>query len=165
MRCCCSSVPYQRYKPIQCPHCHRRSARFRVLLFIKLEQCDSEQRSISTCSCIAAGSQCRDIRWRLWYVLSGFFLCFCRAHWPFKIVFFDVGVRDGSIAHALCLTLFAATTAGNPPSDAVDIFNTYLSSWSTSNLCQPRGDLSAASLPNFGLAIFAGGSSTSLDLL
>jgi hypothetical protein len=45
------------------------------------------------------------------------------------------------------------------PSNAVDIFNAISGSWSTAQLNRPRitVGLAATSLPNQGLAIFAGG--------
>jgi hypothetical protein len=45
-------------------------------------------------------------------------------------------------------------------SNAVDIFNVTSGAWSTANLSVARGDLAATSLPNLGVAIFAGGTST-----
>ena len=44
--------------------------------------------------------------------------------------------------------------------NVVDIFNVMMGAWSTAVLSQPRGDLAATSLPNAGVAIFAGGFST-----
>ncbi len=41
--------------------------------------------------------------------------------------------------------------------NTVDIFNAIRSEWSTAQLSVARVDLAAASLPNQGLAIFAGG--------
>ena len=43
---------------------------------------------------------------------------------------------------------------------AVDIFNATSGAWSTAALSQARNDLAATSLPNVGVAIFAGGYST-----
>jgi hypothetical protein len=42
-------------------------------------------------------------------------------------------------------------------SNAVDIFNAASGSWSTAQLSVARLNLAATSLPNQGLAIFAGG--------
>jgi hypothetical protein len=39
----------------------------------------------------------------------------------------------------------------------VDIFNVATGTWSTAALSQARGNLAATSLPNAGVAIFAGG--------
>jgi hypothetical protein len=48
-------------------------------------------------------------------------------------------------------------------SKAVDIFNATSGNWSTVVLSEARWALAATSLPNQGLAIFAGGQSTSCD--
>ena len=45
-------------------------------------------------------------------------------------------------------------------SNAVDIFNVTSGAWSTAALSVARYDLAATSLPNHGVAIFAGGQST-----
>ena len=42
-------------------------------------------------------------------------------------------------------------------SNVVDIFNVTAGAWSTAVLSQPRTNLAATSLPNAGVAIFAGG--------
>jgi hypothetical protein len=42
-------------------------------------------------------------------------------------------------------------------SKVVDIFNVAAGTWSTAALSQARGYLAATSLPNVGVAIFAGG--------
>ena len=44
--------------------------------------------------------------------------------------------------------------------NVVDIFNVTSGTWSTAALSAPRRDLAATSLPNHGVAIFAGGQST-----
>ena len=44
--------------------------------------------------------------------------------------------------------------------NAVNIFNVTSGAWSTAALSVARGSLAAASLPNLGVAIFAGGQST-----
>ena len=49
---------------------------------------------------------------------------------------------------------------GGSYSNVVDIFNVTAGTWSTAVLSQPRRDLAATSLPNAGVAIFAGGHST-----
>jgi hypothetical protein len=48
-------------------------------------------------------------------------------------------------------------SAGNKYSDAVDIFDARSGLWSKATLSVARGYLAATSLPNQGLAIFAGG--------
>jgi hypothetical protein len=50
--------------------------------------------------------------------------------------------------------------AGYVFSDAVDIFNATSGAWSTAALSVGRGSLAATSLPNIGVAIFAGGQGT-----
>ena len=47
--------------------------------------------------------------------------------------------------------------AHSGPSNAVDIFNVTSGAWSTANLSVARSSLAATSLPNVGVAIFAGG--------
>jgi hypothetical protein len=47
-------------------------------------------------------------------------------------------------------------------SNVVDIFNATSGTWSTAALSVARYDLAATSLPNVGVAIFAGGYSASL---
>ena len=48
-------------------------------------------------------------------------------------------------------------------SSVVDIFNVRAGTWSTAALSQARGYLAATSLPDAGVAIFAGGQCTSCD--
>jgi hypothetical protein len=48
-------------------------------------------------------------------------------------------------------------------SQVVDIFNAITGNWSTAVLSEARYGLAATSLPNQGLAIFAGGQGTSCD--
>ena len=47
--------------------------------------------------------------------------------------------------------------AGNAPVNTVDIFNATSGVWSTAALSVARQYLTATSLPNHGLALFAGG--------
>jgi hypothetical protein len=61
----------------------------------------------------------------------------------------------------------AVNGGGSILSAAVDIFNTTTGQWSTAVLSVARAYLAATSLPDFGIAIFAGGgngNSTSLDM-
>ncbi len=62
----------------------------------------------------------------------------------------------------------AVTGGGATLSAAVDIFHATTSLWSTAILSVGRGYFAATSLPDFGIAIFAGGgdccSSASLNL-
>jgi hypothetical protein len=57
-------------------------------------------------------------------------------------------------------------TAGGAPYNTVDIFDATSRLWSYANLSQARFSLAATSLPNHGLAFFAGGTgaSSSRDL-
>jgi hypothetical protein len=48
-------------------------------------------------------------------------------------------------------------------SSVVDIFNVRAGTWSTAALSQARSRLAATSLPDAGVAIFAGGYCTSCD--
>ena len=48
-------------------------------------------------------------------------------------------------------------------SNVVDIFNVRAGTWSTAALSQARNNLAATSLPDAGVAIFAGGQRTSCD--
>jgi hypothetical protein len=54
----------------------------------------------------------------------------------------------------------AADSGQIGPSNAVDIFNVTSGAWSTAALSVARGDVAATSLPNLGVAIFAGGGRT-----
>jgi hypothetical protein len=55
-------------------------------------------------------------------------------------------------------TFLTPFTAGsNEPSDVVDIFNVSAGTWTTAKLQQARSSVQATSLPNLGVAIFAGG--------
>jgi hypothetical protein len=65
------------------------------------------------------------------------------------------------VCRALCDDSFLC--AGNPvvPSQSADIFNAITGNWSTAVLSEARLTLVATSLPNQGLAIFAGGQSKS----
>jgi hypothetical protein len=50
------------------------------------------------------------------------------------------------------------------PSSVVDIFNVTSGTWSTAALSQARGYLAATSLPNAGVAFFAGGQGISCEV-
>ena len=58
---------------------------------------------------------------------------------------------------ARCDFSFLCSGNRNVPSKAVDIFNAITGNWSTAVLSEARFGLAATSLPNQGLAIFAGG--------
>jgi hypothetical protein len=49
-------------------------------------------------------------------------------------------------------------------SNVVDIFNVTAGTWSTAALSQARWNLAATSLPDAGVAIFAGGKGTPCDV-
>ncbi len=55
-----------------------------------------------------------------------------------------------------CLMLCTAAR-GDYYMNVVDIFNVTSGTWSTAALSQARSDLAATSLPNAGVAFFAGG--------
>ncbi len=65
-------------------------------------------------------------------------------------------------ATCACLMSYAV---GRYTSSVVDIFNVSAPTPSTAALSQARVNLAATSLPNAGLAIFAGGYCTSCDVL
>ena len=60
------------------------------------------------------------------------------------------------ICECFCLTPCAASGGA---SNVVDILNVTAGTWSTAALSAARGHAAATSLPNLGVAIFAGGSS------
>ena len=59
-----------------------------------------------------------------------------------------------------CTSLMPCAVDGGGLSNAVDIFNATSGAWSTANLSVARIWLVATSLPNLGVAIFAGGDRT-----
>jgi hypothetical protein len=78
----------------------------------------------------------------------------------------DVCLPARNELHAACCCLWpqlftvsdrVKPSAGNKYSDAVDIFDARSGLWSKATLSVARGYLAATSLPNQGLAIFAGG--------
>jgi hypothetical protein len=73
-------------------------------------------------------------------------------------------VSEGGVAvFATCACLMPCA-ADSGSSNVVDIFNVTAGTWSTAALSQARYPLAAASLPNAGVAIFAGGWCTSCDV-
>jgi hypothetical protein len=122
-----------------------------------LEHCSSQRSSIRSCSHIAAESRSRVLRWWPWYVLPCLFsyLCvLCCAGW-------GIGCLSGRKLFLLiaCASLMPCA-AGSGNSNAVDIFNVTSGAWSTAALSVARYNLAATSLPNVGVAIFAGGLGT-----
>ena len=75
-------------------------------------------------------------------------------------------MSEGGVAvFATCACLMPCAVGNNVYSSVVDIFNVRAGTWSTAALIQARGYLAATSLPDAGVAIFAGGHSTSCDIL
>jgi hypothetical protein len=76
------------------------------------------------------------------------------------------GLGDGMVEWAevglliACASLMPCAADYFVYSNAVDIFNVTSGAWSTAALSEARSGLAAASLPNVGVAIFAGGAST-----
>jgi hypothetical protein len=71
------------------------------------------------------------------------------------------------LLHEVCLVLYVFISEPfkdffTPASNTVDIFNAATSLWSTAVMSVARGSLAATSLPNLGIAIFAGGMSGTL---
>ena len=66
------------------------------------------------------------------------------------------------VVFATCACLMPCA-AGSGSSSVVDIFNVRAGTWSTAALSQARYTLAATSLPDAGVAIFAGGQCTSCD--
>ncbi len=69
------------------------------------------------------------------------------------------------VVFATCACLMPCAASNNVHSSVVDIFNVRAGTWSTAALSQARSFLAATSLPDAGVAIFAGGYSTSCDCL
>jgi hypothetical protein len=59
-----------------------------------------------------------------------------------------------------CASLMPCAAGTSSDSNVVDIFNVTSGKWSTAALSSPRFYLAATSLPNLGVAIFAGGRGT-----
>ena len=72
------------------------------------------------------------------------------------------GLSAVVFATRACLMPSAAST-GQGYSNVADIFNVVTGTWTTAALSQARSELAAASLPNAGVVIFAGGFCTSCD--
>ncbi len=90
----------------------------------------------------------------------------------FFLVFLRVvlcGLSSGMVEWAEVGLLIACASlmlcaAGSVMSNAVDIFNVTSGAWSAAVLRVARSVLAATSLPNVGVAIFAGGTSTGCDV-
>jgi hypothetical protein len=80
--------------------------------------------------------------------------------------FFCVGLGNRMLEWAevglliACASLMPCAVDGGGLFNAVDIFNVTSGAWSTAALSVARRDLAATSLPNHGVAIFAGGDCT-----
>jgi hypothetical protein len=67
-------------------------------------------------------------------------------------------VSEGGVAVlAKCVFLMPCAVGYNVYSNVVDIFDVTAGTWSTAALSQGRSGLAATSLPDAGVAIFAGG--------
>jgi hypothetical protein len=74
-------------------------------------------------------------------------------------------VSEGGVAvFATCACLMPCAVGIGSYFNVVDIFNVTAGTWSTAALSEARGDLAATSLPDAGVAIFAGGSCTCCDV-
>ena len=62
-----------------------------------------------------------------------------------------------------CESLTPCAVGGGIKFDTVDIFNVTSGNWSTAALSVARYFLAATSLPNYGIAIFAGGDAGTLS--
>ena len=69
------------------------------------------------------------------------------------------------IVSMTCACLMPCVVSNTGLSSVVDIFNVRAGTWSTAALSQARYALAATSLPDAGVAIFAGGQCTSCDCL
>jgi hypothetical protein len=67
------------------------------------------------------------------------------------------------VVFATCACLMPCAGDNIGASSVVDIFNVRAGTWSTAALSQARYHLAATSLPDAGVAIFAGGQCTSCD--
>ena len=74
-------------------------------------------------------------------------------------------MSEGGVAVFATCAFLMPRAVGSVLSNVVDIFNVRAGTWSTAALSQARIYLAATSLPEAGVAIFAGGDSTSCDCL
>ena len=72
-------------------------------------------------------------------------------------------MRGDALVVVTCACLMPCAAKGFVPSSVVDIFNVRTGTWSTAALSQARDSIAATSLPDAGVAIFAGGYCTSFD--
>jgi hypothetical protein len=123
-----------------------------------LEHCSSHRSSTGDFINIAAECRNRDLRWWRWYVLP------CQFSYLSRVILFWLGYRMlewAEIALVIaCASLMPCTATGGVYSTSADIFNVTSGAWSNAALSVGRTDLAAPSLPNLGVAIFAGGDGT-----
>jgi hypothetical protein len=67
---------------------------------------------------------------------------------------------EGAVVSLLTCACLMPCAAGSGSSSVVDIFNVTSGTWSTAALSQARSYIAATSLPDAGVAIFAGGIGT-----
>jgi hypothetical protein len=73
-------------------------------------------------------------------------------------------VSEGGVAVLATCACLMPCAAGSGYYNVVDIFNVTAGIWSTAALSQARCYLAATSLPDAGVAIFAGGERTCCDV-
>jgi hypothetical protein len=106
----------------------------------KLDDCKPQLCSISSCGYIPPESWSCVLRWRLQCVLLSF-----------VVFLLPCDYRTLSV----CVRIW--TGAENKTSRVVDIYDANSQTWSITQLSSDAEDLVATSLPNLGIAIFAGG--------
>jgi hypothetical protein len=89
----------------------------------------------------------------------------CHVLFSYLCVLCCAGLGNGMVEWAedglqIACASFMPCSGGSGYSNAVDIFNVTSGTWSTAALSVARESLAAISLPNVGVAIFAGGWST-----
>jgi hypothetical protein len=104
---------------------------------------------------VAAESRICDLRWRLPYVS----VCLCLLFSLRR----DVIMRLRGRKLCWCLSEYCSV-GSRTRSSVVDIYDVNQNIWSTAQLNEARSFLSATSLPRYGVAIFAGGKSTSCNV-
>jgi hypothetical protein len=91
---------------------------------------------------------------------GGHSTCCCVCMGCFRIGLGARGMHELGECDVLMPFASVMPCAGGDLSNVVDIFNVTAGTWSTAVLSQPQYALSATSLPNAGVAIFAGGIGT-----
>jgi hypothetical protein len=122
-----------------------------------VEHCSSQCSAILAHSHIAAESRTRDLRWRRRYIFLYDFELF------YSDLFDECDVRAlGECAVSGMSKSHHCADGNNAASNAVDIFSTATGTWTTAALRVARFKFAATSLPNQGLAFFAGGGGASI---